>query len=144
MSKRGDGTTKRQTTLSLPPELVDDIDEFADESHLSSRSQTVELLTRDGLEAQEEAVKAGTEQGGEARMLATQLMLFMTGASLLAAGFAALLPLLGSTTTATALTLAAAFSAVSVGASLRAGQLANTNVVGAVVGLDGQETEEGE
>lgn len=52
MSDRGDGTTKKQTTLSLPPDLVDEIDEFADESHLSSRSKTVELLARDGLEQQ--------------------------------------------------------------------------------------------
>lgn len=50
MTNPDQSTTKKQTTLSLPPDLVDEIDEFAEESHLNSRSKTVEILAREALE----------------------------------------------------------------------------------------------
>jgi hypothetical protein len=45
---------RQRTTLTLAPGLVDDIDEYAEESHIGSRSRAVELLTRDALEGEDD------------------------------------------------------------------------------------------
>lgn len=50
MEDDGQNTKKKRTTLSLPHDLLDELDEYADESHIDSRSKTVEILTRDALE----------------------------------------------------------------------------------------------
>jgi hypothetical protein len=45
---------RQRTTLTLPPSLVDSLDEYAEETHIDSRSKTVELLTRDALEGEDD------------------------------------------------------------------------------------------
>jgi VIT1/CCC1 family predicted Fe2+/Mn2+ transporter len=130
--------------------LYEGFEEYAENYRSNSEAVREALrvaMEQDGLEAREESAEGEqAEQGDEGRMLAAQLVLFVGGASLLVAAFCALLPLLGPTPTGTAVTLAVVFTALSVVASLRAGQLANTSVVGPIVGLDaeaGQETEAG-
>lgn len=47
-------TEKKRTTLSLPHEVVDEIDEYAEETHVNTRSKAVELIARAQLEEDEE------------------------------------------------------------------------------------------
>lgn len=54
MSDRGQTTDKKRTTLSLPHDLVDELDEYDEENHLDSRSKAVEVLARDALEGNDD------------------------------------------------------------------------------------------
>jgi hypothetical protein len=58
------GRSRKRATLTLPPELINEIDEYSEEQHIDSRSKTVELLARDALERRREGEAEDDEGGG--------------------------------------------------------------------------------